>query len=106
MLRIGGDGGLSILVNMVTANVVGLALVSGGKFNIAKNLIFWKVDEKLADVNNTFAKNWGEGNEVRFPQTYIRVSGNPFHAMNETTTQLAKVLVNKGFCYLSSIKHK
>ena len=44
---------------------------------------------------NTFAniKICCFGNEVRFPETYIRVSGNPLRAMNETNIQLAMVLI-------------
>jgi len=48
----------------------------------------------IVPIYNTFAnlKNSCFGNEVRFPETYIRVSGNPLRAMNETIIQLAKVL--------------
>jgi len=49
---------------------------------------------KHIDNNNTFAniKIYCFGNEVRFPETKIRVSGNPLRAMNETNIQLAMVL--------------
>ena len=49
----------------------------------------------MVKLNNAFAniKIYCFGNEVRFPETKIRVSGNTLRSIPETNIQLAMVLI-------------
>jgi len=42
------------------------------------------------------------GNEVRFPETQVRVSGNPLRSIPETNIELAKVLNQQPFLFLET----